>query len=304
MIASTIASLGASATSISRFRTNRSLSIGLEVHRVVHDDLDRAVLLGERHHDVFAGERLGDELDDRGGDLDLAELDEVHAVLLGLGLHDVVGVGVAELDERLLERDVAHPLGFLELVGADDPALDQDLGPVAGLLRHGDAAPVETSPTRRGRASRVVAANAPAGERISASIRAVERYRGERTIRKRKKCACRRTRSSIESTGEMMRWMTGSMHSTLPQPGRIGKQPGRESSRESIDGRRTDLRTRNDADGRAGEEARRRPSADLDSSGSKTDPAQRSRLIVWPSARAAWAAARRAMGTRKGEQET
>ena len=36
-----------------------------------------------------------------GGDLDLAELDEVHAVLLGLGLHDVVGVGVAQLDQRL-----------------------------------------------------------------------------------------------------------------------------------------------------------------------------------------------------------
>ena len=72
-----------------------------------------------------------------GGDLDLAELDEVHAELLGLGLHDLVRVGVAELDQRLFERDVAHPLGFLELVGADDPALDQDVGPVAALLRHG-----------------------------------------------------------------------------------------------------------------------------------------------------------------------
>ena len=114
--------------------------------RVVHDDLDGAVLLGQGHDDVFAGERLGDELDDRGGDLDLAELDEGHAVLLGLGLHDVVGVGVAELDERLLERDVAHPLGFLELIGADHPALDQDLGPISVLLRHGDSAPEGTSP--------------------------------------------------------------------------------------------------------------------------------------------------------------
>ena len=118
----------------------------------MHDDLDRPVLLGQGHHDVLAGERLGDELDDRGGDLDLAELDEGHAVLFGLGLHDVVGVGVAELDQRVLERDVAHPLGFLELVGADHPALDQDLGPVAALLRHGEAAPGGTSPTRRGRA--------------------------------------------------------------------------------------------------------------------------------------------------------
>ena len=32
------------------------------------------------------------------------ELDERQAVLFGLGLHDVVGVGVAQLDQGLLDR--------------------------------------------------------------------------------------------------------------------------------------------------------------------------------------------------------
>ena len=46
----------------------------------------------------------GNELDHRGRDLDFPQLDEGEAVLLGLGLHDVVGVGVAQLDERLFDR--------------------------------------------------------------------------------------------------------------------------------------------------------------------------------------------------------
>ena len=32
------------------------------------------------------------------------ELDEGHAVLFGLGLHDVVGLGVPQLDQRLFDR--------------------------------------------------------------------------------------------------------------------------------------------------------------------------------------------------------
>ena len=67
----------------------------------------------EGHDDVFAGERLGDELDDGGGDLDLVELDERQAVLFGLGLHDVVGVGVAQLDQRLLDGTAAIALASL-----------------------------------------------------------------------------------------------------------------------------------------------------------------------------------------------
>ena len=100
LIASTIASLGASDDLDLAVQHEPELVDRLEVERIVHDDPDGPALLREGHDDVFAGERLGDELDDRGGDLDLAELDEGQAVLLGLGLHDVVGVGVAQLDER------------------------------------------------------------------------------------------------------------------------------------------------------------------------------------------------------------
>src|SRR5262249_9711291 len=60
----------------------------LEVHRVMHDDLDGPPLGGEGHDVVFAGEGFGDEFDDGGGDLDLFEFDEGEAVLFGLGLHD------------------------------------------------------------------------------------------------------------------------------------------------------------------------------------------------------------------------
>ncbi len=67
----------------------------------------------EGHDDVFAGERLGHELDDRGGDLDLVERDEREAMLLGLGLHDVVGVGVAQVDQGLLDGTSCDRLASL-----------------------------------------------------------------------------------------------------------------------------------------------------------------------------------------------
>ncbi len=73
-----------------------------------------------------------DELDDRGGDLDLVQLDEGEAMLLGLGLHDVVGVSVSEFDQRFLDRTL-RPARFLQLVGADDPAPDENLGPIPTL---------------------------------------------------------------------------------------------------------------------------------------------------------------------------
>ena len=38
---------------------------GVEVARVAHDDLERAVLLRQRQDDVFAGDRLGHQFDDR-----------------------------------------------------------------------------------------------------------------------------------------------------------------------------------------------------------------------------------------------
>ena len=66
-------------------------------------------------------------------------------MLFGHGLHDLVGLGVAELDERVFQGHVPHALTFLDLVGADDAAFDQDLGPISVLLRHEDTTPDETS---------------------------------------------------------------------------------------------------------------------------------------------------------------
>ena len=60
------------------------------------------------------------------------ELDERQAVLFGLGLHDVVGVGVAQLDQGVLDG-APRPAGFLELIGADHPAADEDFGPIPTL---------------------------------------------------------------------------------------------------------------------------------------------------------------------------
>ena len=44
----------------------------------------------ERQDDVFAGHRLGHQLDDGGRDGDVGEVDELHAVELGDGAHDLL----------------------------------------------------------------------------------------------------------------------------------------------------------------------------------------------------------------------
>ena len=41
----------------------------------------------QRQDDVFAGHRFGHQFDDGGGDGDLGEVDELHAVELGDGAH-------------------------------------------------------------------------------------------------------------------------------------------------------------------------------------------------------------------------
>ena len=95
----------------------------------MHDHTNGATLLREGHDDVFAGEGFWDELDDGRGNLDLAKLDEGEAVLFGLGLHDVVHIDVAQLDEGFFDRPL-HAAGFLELIRTDHAATDEDLGPI------------------------------------------------------------------------------------------------------------------------------------------------------------------------------
>ncbi len=128
----------------------------LEIERIVHDNTNGATLLRERHHNVLPGQRLRNQLDHRGGYFDLSQLDKRKAVLLGLRFHDVVRAGIAQLDQRLLDRRAIHPLRFLELIRPDDTSPYQDFGPIASL-RHGStlsrvvfASPPEMEPAEPG----------------------------------------------------------------------------------------------------------------------------------------------------------
>jgi hypothetical protein len=109
----------------------------IHVVGVADDDLEGPVLLGHGQDDVFAGDRLGDEFDHGVGDGDFGEVDELKAVELGDGAHDLVGVTVAEFDERILQFGTGLLLeapGFLELVGAEGLAADENVGEVAAAL--------------------------------------------------------------------------------------------------------------------------------------------------------------------------
>ena len=74
---------------MSLFRMNWSFCDGVEVGRVAHDDLEHAVFLRQRQDDVFAGHRLGHQFDDGGRDGDVGQVDELQAVELGDGRHDL-----------------------------------------------------------------------------------------------------------------------------------------------------------------------------------------------------------------------
>ena len=92
-----------------------------------------------RQDDVFAGHRFGHEFDDGGGDGDFGEVDELHAVEFGEGAHDLIGVGVSELDEGVVELGaglLADALGLGELIGAENLAADEDVGEVAACFGH------------------------------------------------------------------------------------------------------------------------------------------------------------------------
>src|SRR5205807_4700245 len=81
--------------------------------------------------------------DDGGRDGDVLEVHELHAVELGDGGHDLVGGGVAEFEEGVLDLGpglLGHGAGLAELVGAEDLPADEDVGEVAAVLGH------ETSP--------------------------------------------------------------------------------------------------------------------------------------------------------------
>ena len=87
----------------------------------------------------------GHQFDDRRGNDDFAQVDVVQAVLLGHRPHHLFAGGVAEPDQGIGQLDArlaGHLLGFGQLVRADDPLADEDLGIVALALGH--AIPCET----------------------------------------------------------------------------------------------------------------------------------------------------------------
>ena len=73
---------------------------GAEVGRVADGDGQHLVLERQRQDLVDAGHRLGDELQRLGRRLDLGEVDDLEAVLLGQGLQQLVLVDEAAADGR------------------------------------------------------------------------------------------------------------------------------------------------------------------------------------------------------------
>ena len=64
--------------------------------------------------------------------------------MLGDGRHDVVLRGVAELDEGVLDFGAGllrKGFGFIELIGPEDAALDQDVGEIATGFAHWKGSP-------------------------------------------------------------------------------------------------------------------------------------------------------------------
>src|SRR5262249_38159764 len=113
---------------------------GVEVARVAHDDLEGAVLGGQRQDHVFASHGFGYQLDNRLRNGDLGEVDKLQAVELGDGAHDVFSRGVVELDDGVLKLGAGlagHGAGFFDLVGAQGLAPDKNFGEVAAGFGHG-----------------------------------------------------------------------------------------------------------------------------------------------------------------------
>lgn len=112
---------------------------GVEIQRVADDDFQRAVFLGHRQYRVLASHGFRHELDDRRRNDHFVQIDEVQAVLLGNRPHDFVPGGIAkhhQLILHLLSRRLGDAFGFGQLVGADDPLPNQDLGKIHFLSGH------------------------------------------------------------------------------------------------------------------------------------------------------------------------
>ena len=72
---------------------------GVDVHRIADDDRQPIVLLRQGDNGVLPDDGLGNQLDDRGRNRHLVEVDVVQAMLLGHRPHDLFPRGIAEADQ-------------------------------------------------------------------------------------------------------------------------------------------------------------------------------------------------------------
>ena len=107
---------------------NCSLSKVSKSLRIADQHLEGAIFFRERNDRVFAGDRFGHEFDHRRRNRDVVQVVVFVAVELGEGLGDLFAVGVAELDDGVLQLEpprLGDGLRLLELFGTDDPLLDE-----------------------------------------------------------------------------------------------------------------------------------------------------------------------------------
>src|SRR5262249_12388314 len=99
------------------------------------------VLLGHRDDGVLPGHRLGHQFDDRGRDGHVVQgVDKGNVVEVRNGAAHLGSAGIARFHQGVLELDalaLSDGEGFVELLGAENSLLDEDVGEVTASLGHG-----------------------------------------------------------------------------------------------------------------------------------------------------------------------
>ena len=103
-MAAMMASLLARAMSTLRFRINRSLSCKSRSSGSATTTFSVPSHVGQRQHRVFASNRLAEQLDHGGGNLDFAQVHVFQAMRLSQGLGHVVAAGMPQLDQARRRR--------------------------------------------------------------------------------------------------------------------------------------------------------------------------------------------------------
>ena len=114
---------------------------GVDFQRIADDDRQPAIPLRKGDYRVLPDHGLGNQLDHRGRDRHLVEVDVVQAVLFRHRPHHLFAGGVSQPDQGIGQLDprfLGHLSGFGQLVRTDDLLADEDFGVIA-LLSCGHA---------------------------------------------------------------------------------------------------------------------------------------------------------------------